>query len=138
VFGLDDADPRYEAAGEVENRCLTPEQGAEAQEAGCDCVSEVDPALFAPPQYEHRPEPMVHEFSTRNRPIPQRRRIRVGQVFPNFDLWKNKFDTFNELQSEIANTLAYRFVSLLESPALDTVHDITISLTRAMVCCIVQ
>jgi hypothetical protein len=118
VFGLDDADPPYfEAEGASERPCVTGDEGQEAQETGCPCVSEVDPALFAPPQYERRPEPIHHEFSTRNRPISQRRRIRVRQVFPGIDLWKNKFDTFNELQSEIANTLAYRCESFLESTA---------------------
>jgi hypothetical protein len=73
-------------------------------------MSEIDPVLFAPQAYQVRPRPIVHEFTIQNRPKTQRRRISVGDLFPELNLWSTKFDAFNELQSEIANTLAYRSV----------------------------
>lgn len=72
--------------------------------------AEVDPELYAPqPLLQSMEKPMVHLFSKLNRPTDQRRRLSVAQVFDtpvNF-MWKSKFNSFNHLQSEIANMLAY-------------------------------
>jgi hypothetical protein len=110
VFGLDDADPQYEV--DYDNRERNVNMSAERRSLGSGetCMSEIDPVLFAPQAYQVRPRPIVHAFTIQNRPRTQRRRISVGDLFPDLNLWSTKFDTFNELQSEIANTLAYRSV----------------------------
>lgn len=115
AFGLDDADPQYEddSVKTEPNFSMSPQR--HSSESGERCMSEIDPVLFAPPSYQVRPTPIVHEFTTQNRPRSQRRCIGVAQLFPDLNLWSTKFDTFNELQSEIANTLAYRCVLRLTS-----------------------
>jgi hypothetical protein len=72
-------------------------------------VPEIHPSCYAPPPHQPKQPPIVHEFSPANRPISARRLIPVSQVFgaPVNSLWKNKFSTFNQVQSEIANMLAY-------------------------------
>jgi len=72
-------------------------------------ASEIHPSLYAPQPRGEIQEPMVHRFSERNRPKHARRRIPVSEVFdaPVNTMWKQKFDTFNDLQSEISNMLAY-------------------------------
>jgi hypothetical protein len=72
-------------------------------------VAEIHASLCTPPPYRPMPEPMVHYYSPSNRPVSDRRNIPVSQIFdaPVNTLWKSKFDTFNQLQSEIVNTLAY-------------------------------
>ena len=72
-------------------------------------LSEIDHSLYAPQDYNVTPEPIVHYFSLRNRPLNGRKKIPVNQIFspPVSLLWKNKFDSFNCVQSEIANMLAY-------------------------------
>jgi replicative superfamily II helicase len=69
---------------------------------------EIDPALYAPPSYKPMPEPMVHSFNLRNRPMQVRQQTPVAHVFPSpiNQLWKSKFKNFNHLQSEVANVLA--------------------------------
>jgi hypothetical protein len=71
-------------------------------------ASEIHPAYYAPPHHQPRPEPLVHRFSKSNRPTHQRRQVPISQVFqpPISSLWK--FETFNQLQSEICNMMAYR------------------------------
>jgi replicative superfamily II helicase len=71
--------------------------------------SEVDPSLYAPQPMDAIQEPIIHHLSPRNRPIQARRKIPIAQVFqgPVASLWKNKFEVFNHVQSEIANMLAY-------------------------------
>jgi superfamily II RNA helicase len=72
-------------------------------------IPEIHCSLCVPPPHQPTPEPMAHYYSPTNRPINVRRKTPVSQVFdaPINSLWKNKFGTFNQLQSEIANTLAY-------------------------------
>jgi len=74
-----------------------------------DRVSEVHHSFYTPPPHQAKPEPMVHSFTATNRPTMMRTRTKVSQVFepPVNSLWKSKFDTFNQLQSEMANSLAY-------------------------------
>jgi replicative superfamily II helicase len=71
--------------------------------------SEVDLSLYVPQSMDVIQEPIIHHLSPRNRPIQSRRKIPIAQVFqgPVAALWKNKFDVFNHVQSEIANMLAY-------------------------------
>jgi hypothetical protein len=71
--------------------------------------TEVEPFLYAPPTNHEIHEPMVHSFSAINRPIQHRNKIPVQNIFQGsvVQFWKSKFDTFNYLQSEIANPLAY-------------------------------
>jgi hypothetical protein len=70
---------------------------------------EIHSSFCTPPQHRPMPEPMVHYYSPSNRPVRDRKNIPVSQIFdaPVNTLWKSKFDTFNQLQSEIVNTLAY-------------------------------
>jgi hypothetical protein len=110
AFGLDDADPQYEDDSVNREPNFNMSLERHIVESGDQRLSEIDPELFAPPSYQVRPKPILHEFTTQNRPRAQRRRISVAQLFPGLNLWSTKFDTFNELQSEIANTLAYRCV----------------------------
>ena len=78
---------------------------------------EIDPALYAPPPYEERPRPLVHSLSVHNRPVVSRRKLPIHDFFPDPVglIWKGKFDVFNHLQSEVANTLAHSNDSLLVS-----------------------
>ena len=93
-----------ESHGFVEN----PIDESRCFQDGADRLSEIDPFLYAPQALEIR-EPIVHYFSLRNRPLNCRKAIPVTQIFspPISLLWKNKFDCFNQVQSEIANMLAY-------------------------------
>jgi hypothetical protein len=70
---------------------------------------EIHSSFCTPPPHRPMPEPMVHYYSPSNRPVSDRKNIPVSQIFdaPVNTLWKSKFDTFNQLQSEIVNTLAY-------------------------------
>lgn len=79
--------------------------------------SEVDPSLYLPPTLRHRPDPIVHHLSIHNRPINLRQKIPVKELFssPMHQLWQSKFDTFNHLQSEVANTLAHSDDSIIVS-----------------------
>lgn len=74
-----------------------------------DRLSEIDPSLYAPQGLDMIQVPIVHHFSLRNRPLNGRKTIPVNQIFspPISLLWKNKFESFNQVQSEIANMLAY-------------------------------
>jgi superfamily II helicase len=72
-------------------------------------IREVDPSLYMPPPSVPQPDPIVHSFSLRNRPMDKRQQIPVDQVFPpplNY-FWKSKFNKFNHLQSEVVNVLAH-------------------------------
>jgi hypothetical protein len=75
-----------------------------------DRKAEISPLLYAPPPYRARPDPIVHRFTAINRPVHVRTRVPIDQIYspPVDGLWKGKFETFNHLQSEIVNTLAYR------------------------------
>ena len=79
--------------------------------------SEVDPSLYQPMPYRNRQDPIVHYLSIHNRPMQIRRKISVKDLFssPIHKLWESKFDTFNSLQSEVANTLAHSNDSLVVS-----------------------
>jgi hypothetical protein len=71
--------------------------------------SEIDPSYYEPRPREEIQDPIVHNFSMRNRPLHTRKMLPVRDVFDGTvsKLWQNKFDTFNQLQSEMANILAY-------------------------------
>ena len=87
--------------------------------------SEVDPSLYRALPCQLRQAPLVHCFTKQNRPLELRKRIPVSQLFqsPVDAFWKGKCDTFNQLQSEIANVLTFRYVSYSwHSELVDTVH----------------
>jgi hypothetical protein len=73
--------------------------------------SEIGVEYYRPREHERQAEPIVHKYSVSNRPLHQRKQLPVAQVFqpPVNSLWKNKFDTFNQLQSEMSNLLAMRY-----------------------------
>lgn len=108
------AHSQYEQMPQVSRGDMAPrEHMASEQVALIDSdqrTSEIHSSFYVPPPYVPRPEPLVHHFSPTNRPVRQRRRLPVSQIFqaPVDRLWQGKFDTFNQLQSEIANTLAFR------------------------------
>ncbi len=72
-------------------------------------MSEIDPKLYAPTPPKKKHPPIVHRFSLANRPLASRRRVPVEQVFPQPVglLWRTKFSAFNQMQSELANVVAY-------------------------------
>jgi hypothetical protein len=78
---------------------------------------EVDPSLYQPPTFRHRPDPIEHHLSIHNRPMNLRKKIPVSELFssPMDQLWKSKFDTFNHLQSEVANSLVHSDDSIVVS-----------------------
>ena len=80
-------------------------------------LSEVDPSLYQPLPYRNRQDPIVHYLSIHNRPMQIRQKISVKDLFssPIHKLWESKFDTFNSLQSEVANSLAHSNDSLVVS-----------------------
>jgi superfamily II RNA helicase len=93
------------------------EEPAVVIEPRLERVSEVDPSLYQPPPYRHRADPIVHHLSIHNRPKSVRQKILVKELFssPLHKLWLSKFDTFNHLQSEVANTLAHSDDSIVVS-----------------------
>lgn len=113
AFGLDVADP-------IEDQFV--DTSGDQRQVKID-GAEIDPAMYAPPSHTYKQEPIVHHCTARNRPLAQRRQITVTQVFPYVNLWKNKFDTFNHLQSEISNTLAYRCVVVVPTQNLAIFGD---------------
>ncbi|GAX27286.1 ATP-dependent DNA helicase HFM1/MER3 [Fistulifera solaris] len=72
-------------------------------------ISEIDPKLYAPTLPKKIHPPIVHRFSLVNRPLASRRRVPVEQVFPQPVglLWRTNFSAFNQMQSELANVVAY-------------------------------
>jgi superfamily II RNA helicase len=101
-----------EASNGSETCSSDDEQGVGAYRDGIDTderVSEVHPSLYVPPPYQHQPQPLVHFFSQSNRPMASRQCAPIAQLFqPRVAcFWKGKFDHFNHLQSEVANTLAH-------------------------------
>jgi hypothetical protein len=72
-------------------------------------MSEIDPILYAPKPPKKMHPPIVHRFSLANRPLASRRRVHVENVFPQpiSFLWRTKFPAFNQMQSELANVVAY-------------------------------
>ena len=83
----------------------TPTPGIERETR----TPEVHPDLYAPPTPEQRSEPIVHYFAEVNRPKLQRQRVPVNQIFDQYRSIASffKFGSFNHLQSEVANTLAF-------------------------------
>lgn len=71
--------------------------------------SEIDASKYPPQPRSYEEPPIVHTFDVRSRPPASRVSIPVSKVFDNrvSGLWRNKFDTFNHLQSELANMVAY-------------------------------
>lgn len=98
-----------EAFGFDEQMIPTRRDVHKADEDVHERTSEIDPTLCAPMPCDITQEPIVHHFTARNRPVNSRRLIPVAEVFesPVKEMWKTKFETFNQLQSEIANMLAY-------------------------------
>jgi len=72
-------------------------------------LTEVHPSFYEPQPCHPRRHPTVHYFSTNNRPVESRPKLPVHSLFgdPIRSMWKGKFDTFNQLQSEVANAIAY-------------------------------
>lgn len=71
-------------------------------------TAEVHHSLYAPPPYKEKAPPVVHKFTLQNRPPQMRRKIPIADLFslPVKLLW-NKYDTFNCVQSEMANLLCH-------------------------------
>ena len=74
-----------------------------------DRRSEVHPDLYAPFEPPPRTEPMVHHFNETNTPKANRQRIPVRQIFDQYHSISSffKYDTFNHLQSALANVCAF-------------------------------
>lgn len=74
-----------------------------------EAAPEIDPSLLSPPPYKEKPRPVLHQFSLQNRPMETRTKIPVANLFsaPIHQLWRNKFNEFNHLQSEVANMLCH-------------------------------
>eukprot|EP00980_Cylindrotheca_fusiformis_P007664 scaffold1605_cov141-Cylindrotheca_fusiformis.AAC.27 len=70
---------------------------------------DIDPSLYAPPVYSEKPRPVLHRFTTQNRPLDSRPKIAISDLFPipMNKLWQSKFEYFNSLQSEVANMICH-------------------------------
>jgi len=77
-----------------------------------DRTFEVHPSYYVPEPYKPKSDPLVHRFTVANKPLATRSEISISRVFscPIDSLWKNKFQNFNHMQSELTNKLAYRCV----------------------------
>ena len=64
--------------------------------------------MYKPPRFAPSPDPIVHRFDGGNHPPHSRLSIPIDQVFshPVKNMWKSKFQRFNHVQTEMANTLA--------------------------------
>jgi ATP-dependent DNA helicase HFM1/MER3 len=72
--------------------------------------SEINPSLYAPSPYKEKRRPVLHRFTSQNRPISTRAQIPIASLFPLplSQLWQAcKYKTFNHLQSEMANFLCH-------------------------------
>lgn len=74
-----------------------------------DRKSEVHPELFAPRPPPPVTEPLVHLFTEATSPRSERQRLPVRQVFDQHQVIASffKHETFNHLQSVVANTCAF-------------------------------
>lgn len=98
--------PSTKAASEVHK--ASKSFTIENEEHQNDTTAEVHHSLYAPPPYKEKPSPVVHRFTLQNRPPQMRRKIPIADLFslPVKLLW-NKYDTFNSVQSEMANLLCH-------------------------------
>ena len=69
----------------------------------------IDPSLYKPPPFQQKSEPRLNTMTLQTVPKQSRRMIPVNQLFapPISNFWTSKFHSFNQLQSELANTLVY-------------------------------
>lgn len=81
---------------------------ATEEDKSSDRVSEIDPSFYVPKPPVVFEKPIVHEFNLRTRPPNRRSTVSVHSVFqsPITRLWYSKFDSFNQMQSEMSNMLA--------------------------------
>lgn len=71
---------------------------------------EVDPSRCPRPARGDRPKPLVHHFTSESHPPNVRRRLPVVSIFQKPQIAKfftQKFESFNTMQSELANMLAH-------------------------------
>ena len=90
---IDDEQPR------VQKKCIELEER----------TPEIHPSFYQPQTYVPKQPPIVHEYSTANRPPNARKCLPVSKVFerPVNSLWRAKFTEFNTMQSELAQMIAY-------------------------------
>ena len=74
-----------------------------------DSESEIPCSYYAPIPYRERRPPMRHEFTIHNKPVHSRPKLPISTFFnqPIAKLWEAKFNTFNTVQSELANALCH-------------------------------
>lgn len=94
---------------------------------------EIHHSLYKPAPFQPKPVPLVHSFDLRTRPMRDRKKLRVREIFspPVSQMWKSKFQTFNHLQSEVLNVLAHSNDNfLISSPTgsgKSTIFDIAMA-----------
>lgn len=90
--------------GKIDSFC--PQEYRQRQN---DEKTEVDHSLYEPPLYHEKQPPILHQFTYKNRPVNSRPKIPIRKMFPPplHLLWQSKFETFNHLQSEVANALCH-------------------------------
>lgn len=70
----------------------------------------IDPSLYKPPPHqENKRDPVVHQLTLNNRPLSNRRMIPVSSLFQSSisNFWKEKWHSFNHMQSELSQALVY-------------------------------
>lgn len=110
------------SSGIEKDQCLTSTKGVES-EVNCtnECneiesigpsfqherLSEIEHSYYVPAQYEKRPLPTIHRLCLQSRPLHARKHFLIRDFFkcPVTNLWRNKFDKFNHLQSEVSSVL---------------------------------
>jgi hypothetical protein len=90
-------------------RCPEADQGLDNIDRD-ERHAEVDPSRYLSPPYRERPPPLVHHYTANSHPPTSRRRLPVLEVFSQpqvASLFLSKFENFNPMQSELANSLAH-------------------------------
>mmetsp|Transcript_20868 Transcript_20868/g.30891 ORF Transcript_20868/g.30891 Transcript_20868/m.30891 type:complete len:441 (-) Transcript_20868:3597-4919(-) len=69
--------------------------------------AEIEHSYYTPAPYDKRPPPIIHRLSLQSRPLHTRTQFLVRNLFkaPVIKLWRNNFDKFNHLQSEVSSVL---------------------------------
>jgi len=69
----------------------------------------IDPSLYQPPVYQHKPDPIIHTLTNKNRPMTSRHMVPVSNLFrpPVANFWRSKFHSFNHVQTELSQLLTY-------------------------------
>ena len=88
------------------NTILKLEDETDKKQQSCPLI---DPTIYQPQNFQGKPNPIIHQFNKRNRPVQKRRMEHVYKVFkpPICNFWKDKFHSFNHLQSEITQPLVF-------------------------------